>query len=879
MKTSKETLFNLSSDATSTLKSVRNKVNTRLSNISLGKAASREDLPADLERPITLPPERNTAFSGIQFNSPFNSELKSKSKTKASYDLTDSTYEVPKRRHSELAGADSEVSLDCPSYEEAVRSNSTLNESFSPLPNEFSRNCGMTQSMMSTQSERTHKFAEKEEQILSRRKSETNLTSASSPEEEIPCPDFPPPILSLSPVYGKINKSKVTLTSSDEDEADEAREQPSAIPPPPIRHRTRTKAQRNKEKEEQEEEEDAVQRCSNRATIDPEEYQRRDKKLYPRLDPGSLLPEKETSKCDSWSFYDVVAKDEILSPIKTIKIVEKPVAEPGQAYENVEPVYGTVFNENEREKRTVERILQEFDPLLGSTDEILGTQGGKSNHLLLLETLLGEETYGTVHEDNGTTSDDDSSTVDEVPIPPNRQESLPNAVDDQVVREELGATGVRKKTSHKEENNRPVMIIHQNSNLRSDSMENIVEETELDKYMAQETSVEETGQENEEISREIPDIPHSSLFYVDQNRPMSVMPTNAIKGGDAKQTGLDKKKKNKSMIPSEPPPSYQEVLKEKAEQDVNGKETPSDPVIESGVSTKKPSMISKFSNVFNRSLIRRSSVKSSNKPEVMTMIEMVPRPSPPATGVDYEGHLVRYPTGVVEDILKEIQFRHTTLKNRTFYTFLNSEHKNPKESFAIDDVTTIQGIVNQKMTNGQMDIHCFEVTVEVSKANNNHQQTSVASNPNLVLSASNSGNSKTSRVCHVYGCVKQSERSVWMQRLLENMTTVFPKTATQDYKRAGWCYMKNSISASWSGGWLLLQRRKLLFHFGDKLDVLDLRKARCIVLKEADESINNLRVETGPTLMIDCPPFTLYLIMNWPRETKVRILIKRVSCD
>lgn len=274
-------------------------------------------------------------------------------------------------------------------------------------------------------------------------------------------------------------------------------------------------------------------------------------------------------------------------------------------------------------------------------------------------------------------------------------------------------------------------------------------------------------------------------------------------------------------------------------------------------------MISKF---FHRGIIRRSSLKNSNKTEVKTVLEMVPRPTPPLETSDYEGHLVRYPTGVVEDILKEIQFRHTTIKNRSFYTFLNSEHKNPKESFPIDDITTVQSIINQKMTNGHTDIHCFEVTVEKTSANH---QSMVASNPNLVLTASNTGNSKATRVCHVYGCVKQSERSVWMQKLLENMTGVFPKTATQDYQRAGWCYMKNSISANWSGAWLLLQRRKLLFHYAGKLDVLDLRKARCIVLKEADESINNLRVEAGPTLMIDCPPFTLYLIMNWPRETKV----------
>lgn len=53
------------------------------------------------------------------------------------------------------------------------------------------------------------------------------------------------------------------------------------------------------------------------------------------------------------------------------------------------------------------------------------------------------------------------------------------------------------------------------------------------------------------------------------------------------------------------------------------------------------------------------------------------------------------------------------------------------------------------------------------------------------------------------------------------------------------------------------------------LECMDLRKARCIVLKESDDSIKNLHVESGPTLMIDCPPYTMYFIMSSPRETKV----------
>lgn len=53
------------------------------------------------------------------------------------------------------------------------------------------------------------------------------------------------------------------------------------------------------------------------------------------------------------------------------------------------------------------------------------------------------------------------------------------------------------------------------------------------------------------------------------------------------------------------------------------------------------------------------------------------------------------------------------------------------------------------------------------------------------------------------------------------------------------------------------------------LECMDLRKARCLVLKESDDSINNLHVESGPTLMVDCPPYAMYFIMTSPRETKV----------
>jgi len=200
-----------------------------------------------------------------------------------------------------------------------------------------------------------------------------------------------------------------------------------------------------------------------------------------------------------------------------------------------------------------------------------------------------------------------------------------------------------------------------------------------------------------------------------------------------------------------------------------------------------------------------------------------------------------------------------------------------------------------------VDIHCFEITTAVPK---NSQSSQSLSNPNMVMTNNNCGNTKTQRVCHVYGVAKKLERNIWMQKLIESLTDVFPTNFTSEFTRAGWCYLKNSISSEWSGAWVLLWRRKLLFHssLDMNLESMDLRKARCIgwfhfvhfiaiistfdkfmcfsfkVLKECDESIKNLHIEKGPIMMIDCPPYSIYFIMSSPRETKIwRHIIKEAA--
>ncbi|EDW46213.1 GM13480 [Drosophila sechellia] len=237
--------------------------------------------------------------------------------------------------------------------------------------------------------------------------------------------------------------------------------------------------------------------------------------------------------------------------------------------------------------------------------------------------------------------------------------------------------------------------------------------------------------------------------------------------------------------------------------------------------------------------------------------------------------------GVVEDILKEMQNRKAILRERQFQTFLDQEMKTPREMIPLDTITTLQCVSNSRVTDTATHFYCFEITTSQPK-NGNGAGDTMSSNPNLLMTSSSSGNVKQQRVSHLYGVGKESERGVWMQRILESLTNSLPVKYTCHYYRAGWCYLKNSITSEWSGTWLVLRKsqRRLIFvsEANGNVEKMDLRKARCIVLKESDESIDNLHVESGPMLMIDCPPYAVYMIMSSARETKIwRHIIREVA--
>ncbi|XP_055683346.1 uncharacterized protein LOC129790114 [Lutzomyia longipalpis] len=807
-------------------------------NFSLGRKEKKA--PAfDPDRPQTLPPN-DTVFQSIQFNSP----LQSKTNNCGDISVAESSYEIPRSKMSLTSGTSGSIDV-------AAAGNKSIPGS-PHLAGNFERNSSMTQSMVNPVVK-----PRRPPPPVMRIRSESNLCapdSDSSSVEGFPCPKGPAPVLKEEEPYGKISKSKYE-DSTESDSPD-------------------VQIRRHKDYEN-------TNVASNRATVDSNENT-----LYPRLfsrlasvdsavdDYYAARKRKDAGDAnvsDSWAFYDVAGNEE-----------EREMSSPEPIYANDgpvrEPVYGLLcemesdksiiaprkVTQNQAKRismRNPKDIIDEFDPLFAAS--VSEDFQNKSNQLILLENLLAEETYGSIDDDNITDdqsltpdlSDDDNSSVD-TGIPERREPEAGSSG------EASGASGGAKRS----------VIVHQNLRLRSDSVENIVDEAEIEPYLSQ---IDEDHFSAEGATADLrrPTAQRTNWF-VDEAaavekyaKDQNIDPAN--KNDLSGRRVQEKVGKSLPKIPPGDPPSYQEAINEGANPAASGlpDKAPKPPA--PGTLPGNPSMMSRFQNVFQKSkknLLRKSSFKA--KKDVATVLEMIPKPGIVPRGTRYDGYLIRLPsgTGVVKDILKEFQSRYVILHEQKFSTFLDASAKTPKETFPLDHVTTIQIVLNHKFSNSTTEKHCFEVTVTTPKA-----PSQALNNPNMVMTTTNSGNAKAQRVCYLYSAPKASERNRWMQRFIESMTEVFPSSATCDYSRAGWCYLKKSITAQWSGAWILLQRRKLLFYSmaDKKLDVMDLRKARCLVLKDSDESIVNLHVESGPLLMIDCPPFTVYFIMSSPRETKI----------
>lgn len=730
LKSSSEVLTNIGSETTQRLKKLG-------SNFTLTKNKNKENMATaqfNVDRPQTLPPN-DQVFNGITFTSPLSN------KTKGMYDLRsqelDNSYEVPKNIKITKINEDS---VEPPTYEDVLKDNRVEKPAIktNPLALEAANKVLQKQQQKNKQME-----------IQSNESSECNSTnsldSPSPPMPTIPAPALPKEFVdSNEPAYGKINHLQ-----------------------PPARLKRRKNYEDIEFRRESFESNEEVT-SPLRMNVDSTELHELNKAaVLQEREESLILREKikeqelntpQPDRSDSWEYHE--ERDSTSS-------MDEPL------YANQEQTYGNVFelasgnkdiltprnaliNISEEDEsldecdmgavggvlRPPKEIIEEFDPLLARKTLNL-SKTDKSNQLLLLEHLLEEDTYGSVKGDNFRSDDDISmctseednlhvepktSTVKVLPLPSTKQ--------------------TLEQPTSSNSSTKPMQIVHQNAQLLSESKENILVndfEAKVKPYLSR---IEEKPIASSKVDLSRPS-QNRSQWFVNDDSPTTENPP--------KRSNPFNKEENIAED-GESPPSYLEAIAGDKSTDNAQKQNTNNRTSTS--SRFMNNTMNVFSNVKIRmdALKRKASFKNQTKPsEVKVTLQMIPRPSLSPLLVRYEGPLIRFPSGVVEDILKEMQNRKAILRDRQFQTYLDQEMKTPKEAIPLEYITTIQCVSNSRVTDNSTHFYCFEITTAVPK-NGNSSSSIHLSNPNLIMTSGSSGNVKHQRVAHLYGVGKESER-------------------------------------------------------------------------------------------------------------------------
>lgn len=679
-------------------------------------------------------PTNTELFTAISFNSP----LHKKTNNCMNINSADSLYEVPKSSRS--ISSDS-MSMEPPSYEEAIRDqpmpavrlrkksrNEVVSGRIGGNGHEVDGNSEGAKGGRSSAGKSDGVAASPRGSGNKIAKNPTKLNSSGSSEEDnVPCPSFPAPILTES-LYGRIR----------------------AMPDGQSNNSTPVPA---------DETDQAIDSNRNTANSAVES-------LASGISEMLRTRVGEGNRSESWDYYDGDS-DESSSP-EPIYMNQQDAKSSVNIKEVAdESTYGVLYkaeksdqmlkpNVAERKRQSVQyaviskaatlradvkEILKEFDPLdRKSLDKFFNS---KSNELLLLEDLLAADTYGSLADEyhsSGTSETDECNGNGTI-----QSERLGSLLE--LDTEDSDTVCERKKgTTTVDEEQKRSVIIHQNSLLPSESSENIFGEVK-----SAETSTKSS----------------TTRWFI----------TSSNSQTDAKSKKVSSKKGSSGKGGSE-----EKGLGEALDAVVDEKHLV--PL------AKTSSMKSMFSNVMNKveSIKRKTSFRSHTpRLDAEHVIEMIPRPCLSRKLTLHEGHLIRLPSGVVEDIFKKLHTRKAFIRDGKFQAYFDKDLKTPKENIPFESITTIQCVNNHKFSDSFVDIYCFQITTAMSK---HSTDSNGLAQPNVMMTTNASGNAKQTRACHLYGVAKETERFIWMQKLLECLTDVFPPKFACRFYRAGWCYSK-----------------------------------------------------------------------------------------
>lgn len=210
-------------------------------------------------------------------------------------------------------------------------------------------------------------------------------------------------------------------------------------------------------------------------------------------------------------------------------------------------------------------------------------------------------------------------------------------------------------------------------------------------------------------------------------------------------------------------------------------------------------------NVMN--FVRGSKLLSRNRESPKDIIPVTKLERPPYAGHSFAAKRgVVYRPGVGMERTKDLVQRAAVLADKKLSFYTDKSLTTLKESVPLETVHSVHLLHDVKVVDGEA-VHCIAVSGE--------------GRPGF----------------HVFYVKGVTERRIWAQRILEALTPVFPARYTSELTRVGWAYVKEGVTGTWFPAWLLLQRRNLFYTRSiDSVvfEQLDLRKARCIVLRETE---------------------------------------------
>lgn len=531
-------------------------------------------------------------------------------------------------------------------------------------------------------------------------------SSSSDESESIPPPNIPPPTLSDESPYGKVRKLLTTASNYEN-----APMVPLRKPPPP------PTAKKNVDRE----------------TIDSVFVESSSLTLEPSLESeNSFTRSRDFSRSDSWSFVNsgdnisTITNDSVDSSDEPIYANDENERVNDNNSNNnrfgiLRPSKPLNTNENRNTSTLTREILNEFDPLSRESFDAYIIKS--MNHITLLETLLSEETYGTVTDSHSLV---DAAQIDEDDNL-SRSESIAHLDE---IKEELPPaplppqrTKAPRATS---------VIIHQNLRLKDDEIENIAQP-----FLAK---VDDQPSTSSIVDLSRPKT-SSSKWFIESESSNFVKnnldnPNNFANASNHEKIGKSIPKLMKvNNIDAPYLPSYEE--------------SKNDEIVSPG-SDKTPSVAKSRSTIFNFHIMRRNSLKEKK----IDPKDFIPHPPFAEESAHYSNDkntiLFKLPSGVIEDMLKELNPRFVEIRKRQFNAFADPEMRILKEHLDLTHLTSVHYLVNHKFsdfkTEGGRQIYCFEINLAIPK----NAANGMFDSKGLPV--------RTQRVSYVYGIHSKQEK-------------------------------------------------------------------------------------------------------------------------